>query len=323
MPSQEAVLLPVSLSLSISPRDVDAGSKLTLEAVAECPEDYDLSGDPISFHDAAGREMGSAPLTALDGNRFGAEITLTAPTQLGDHRYSAVLVPAEGEGFAHAGARAEAICSVKAHGAHLNVWDIPATLTAGEAFTFRVGIKCSCGCNLANRAFVVRDEHGSTVASGMLGSEVWPGTDAVYYAEVQAQAPADISLHQWMVESAGSDSGIAHAPGSVPMRVRTVAAPDQEIRIEAIDRESRAPLKGIKLMVGPYRATTGEDGVARMKVVADHYMLHASGRHCLPYRDHLDATRPVELRLLMALELPEEHFMPAANQKPSIAEVLS
>ncbi len=53
MKSQEAVLFPVSLSLSISPQEADASAALTLEAVAKCPEDYDLSGDPVSFFDAA------------------------------------------------------------------------------------------------------------------------------------------------------------------------------------------------------------------------------------------------------------------------------
>jgi hypothetical protein len=322
MNGQEAVLFPVSLSLSISPQDVDAGSLLTLSAKVQCPEEYDLSGDPISFHDATGREIRSAPLTALEGSEFVAEITVTAPIELGEYRYSAVLKPADGDGVGHAGAAAEAHCSVKAHDAHLNVWDVPSAITAGEAFTFHVSVKCSCGCNLANRGFVVRDEHGSTVASGTLRGEVWPGTDAVYYAEVQAVAPADISLHEWVVESAGSNSGIAHSPGSLAMRVRTVAAPDHEIRIEAVDRDSGAPLKGINLIMGPYRATTGADGVAVMRVRADHYVLHASGLKCLPYRDHLDATKPVALRLLMAVELPQEHFMPPVNQQPSIAQVL-
>jgi hypothetical protein len=230
-------------------------------------------------------------------------------------------MPAEGEGVAHAEARAEAHCIVKAHDAHLNVFDVPSAITAGGPFSFHLSVKCSCGCNLANRAFVVRDEHGSTVASGTLSGEVWPGTDAVYYAEVRAIAPADISLHEWTVESAGSNSGIAHASGSLAMRVRTVAAPDHEVHIEAVDRHSGAPLKGINLIMGPYRATTGEDGVALMRVAADHYVLHASGLKCMPYRDHLDATKPVALRLLMAVELPQEHFMPPVNQQPSIAQV--
>ena len=236
MSGQETVRFPVSLSLSISPQEVDAGAALTLSAVAKCPEDYDLSGDPVLFFDATGHEVGKASLAALEGNDFGAEITVTAPIELGEHGYSTVLAPAADDGVAHSGANAGARCTVKAHDVHLNAWDIPSAIAAGEAFSFHVGLRCSCGCNLANRGFVVRDQAGTVVASGRLGDAVWPGTSALYFAEVQAVAPADISLHPWMVESAGWNSGIAHSPGSLAMRVRTVAAPDREIRIEAVDR---------------------------------------------------------------------------------------
>jgi hypothetical protein len=322
MTSPEAILLPVSLSLSISPRAVDAGAALTLSAVAKCPEDYDLSGDPVLFLDATGHEVGSAPLAALEGNDFGAEIAVTAPIEPGEHGYSVVLTPAKGDGVAHAGAKAGARCTVKAHDVHLNAWDIPSAIGAGEAFSFHVGLRCSCGCNLANRDFVVRDQEGTVVASGRLGEAIWPGTSALYFAEVRAVAPADISLHPWMVESAGWNSGIAHSPGSLGIDVRTVAAPDHEITIEVVDRESGAPLEGVNLIMHPYRATTDRNGMARMKVAADHYMLHASGLKCLPYEDHLDATRPVKLRILMAVELPQFEYMPRVEQKPSIAEVL-
>src|SRR3979490_1769987 len=66
MNGQEALLFPVSLTLSISPQEVDAGAELTLKAVAEYPEDYGVSGDPMSVHDAGGREIGSAPLAVLE-----------------------------------------------------------------------------------------------------------------------------------------------------------------------------------------------------------------------------------------------------------------
>jgi hypothetical protein len=184
-------------------------------------------------------------------------------------------------------------------------------------------MKCSCGCNLANRAFVVRDQDGSIVASGRLGEAIWPGTSALYFAEVRAVAPADISLHPWMVESAGWNSGIAHSPGSLGIPVGTVAAPDHEVTIEVVDRDSGAPLEGVNLIMHPYRTTTDRNGMARMKVVADHYLLHASGLRRVPYRDHLDATRPVELRILMAVEQQESPWTPPDKpQERSIAQVL-
>jgi hypothetical protein len=105
MNGQEAVLFPVSLSLSISPQEADAGTALTLKAVAECPEQYDLSGDPVLFLDATGHEVGRAPLAALEGNDFGAEITVIAPIELREYGYSIVLMPAADDGVAHAGAK--------------------------------------------------------------------------------------------------------------------------------------------------------------------------------------------------------------------------
>ncbi len=322
MTSPEAVLFPVSLSLSISPEEADAGATLTLKAVAECPEEYDLSGDQISFHDAAGREIGSASLAALEG-------TISAQRSPSPPRPSSANTdtvpcwcPPQAKAFAHAGARAEARCTVKPDDIHINAWGIPTAIVAGEAFNFHVGIKSSSGSKLDGGAFDVRDENGAIVASGKLGDAVWPGTSALYYAEVQATAPQDIGARSWMVEFIGSNSGIAHSPGSLSIPVRTVAAPDNEITIEVVDRESGEHLKGINIIMHPYRATTGQNGVARMKVVADHYLLHASGMRRVPYRDHIDATRPVKLRLLMAVEQPQFDYAAPTPQIPSIAQVL-
>ena len=323
MTSQEAVLFNVSLSLSISPQEADAGAALTLAAVAKCPEHYDLSGDPVLFFDAAGHEVGRAPLVAFEGNDFGAEITITTPIELGEYGYSTVLMPADGDGVAHAGASAGARCRVKAHDAHINAWDIPSAIAAGEVFKFHIGIKCSGGCKLDGGAFTVRDEGGTIVASGRLPGAIWPGSSALQYAEVQAVAPLDIGSHHWTVEFAGSSEAIAHSPGSLSIHVRTVAAPDHEITIEVVDRDSGAPLEGVNLIMHPYRTTTDRNGMARMKVVADHYLLHASGLRRVPYRDHLDATRPVELRILMAVEQQESPWTPPDKpQERSIAQVL-
>ena len=84
--------------------------------------------------------------------------------------------------------------------------------------------------------------------------------------------------------------------------------------------QSKNPLDGDH---GIYRATTDRNGMARMKVAADHYLLHASGLRRVPYRDHLDATRPVELRILMAVEQQESPWPPPDKpQERSIAQVL-
>jgi hypothetical protein len=232
-------------------------------------------------------------------------------------------MPADGDGVAHARVSADARCRVKPHDVHINAWDIPSAIAAGEIFRFHVGMKCSGGCKLDGAAFTVRDESGTIVASGRHPGAIWPGSSALQYAEVQAVAPLDIGPHHWTVEFAGSSGGITHSPGSLSIHVRTVAAPDHEITIAVVDRDSGAPLEGVNLIMHPYRATTDRNGMARMKVAADHYELHASGLQRMPYRDHLDATRPVELRILMAVEQQQSHWSPLPKpQEPSIAQVL-
>ena len=194
MNGQEAVLFPVSLSLSISPQEADAGTALTLKAVAECPEQYDLSDDPVLFLDATGHEVGRAPLAALEGNDFGAEITVTAPIELGEYGYSIVLMPAADDGVAHAGAKAGARCTVKAHDVHLNAWDLPSAITAGEAFRFHVGMKCSNGCKLDGGAFTVRDERGTIVASGRLPGAIWPRSGAATVLTWMLSEPGECAI---------------------------------------------------------------------------------------------------------------------------------
>ena len=73
------------------------------------------------------------------------------------------------------------------HQSSLAVWDIP-TPAAGERFAIKVGAKSSAGCALGDRRIEVID--GATVvAVGRLGDAPWPGTDALFWAEIELRAP--------------------------------------------------------------------------------------------------------------------------------------
>src|SRR5258708_34601199 len=109
-----------------------------------------------------------------------------------------------GDGVAHAGASAGARYRVKAHDVHINAWDIPSAIAAGEVFRFHIGIKCSGGCKLDGGAFTVRDEGGTIVAPGRLPGAIWPGSSALHYAEVHAVAPPGITSAHRTVEFAAS-----------------------------------------------------------------------------------------------------------------------
>ena len=81
---------------------------------------------------------------------------------------------------------------------------------------------------------------------------------------------------------AGWDAELSHAPGSFPLVVRTVTAPDCEVTIRAVDREKQTPIKGARVVMHPYRAVTDDNGIARVRVAKGQYDILVSGSQYLP-----------------------------------------
>jgi hypothetical protein len=173
---------------------------------------------------------------------------------------------------------------VKAHAAQLNVWDVPSAIEAGQRFRFMVGVRCSAGCNLVGRALSIVNHVGSPVGAAHLGHAIWPGTDALYVVEVEAQAPPAAGSYQWEVTTAASSSELPHTAGSLAFGLKVVSPPDCEIAVEAIDKEKQTPIKGARVVMHPYRATTEEDGIARLKVTRGQYDVLVSASKYVPVR---------------------------------------
>jgi hypothetical protein len=169
-----------------------------------------------------------------------------------------------------------------AHAVELTVWDVPSTITAGERFAVAVGARCAAGCDLGGRELSLFDQNGHIVGMVKLGRAVWPGTEALYFAEVEVVAPLETGSHQWEVKIAGWDAELPHAAGSFPLTVRTVTAPDCEVTVRAIDREKQTPIKGARVVMHPYRAVTDDDGIARVKVAKGQYDILVSGSQYMP-----------------------------------------
>ena len=124
-----------------------------------------------------------------------------------------------------------------AHATRVVVWDVPAAVEPGAAVRVKVGVKCAADCSSAGRRVEVRDEQGHVVASGAVGSAPWPGTSALYYAELELRAPEAEGLHAREVavaadEGAGDQSGQA-GPG----RWRGQQRSDGDVRDQGLTRE--------------------------------------------------------------------------------------
>ena len=168
-----------------------------------------------------------------------------------------------------------------AHAVELTVWDVPPTAVAGECFAVSVGARCSAGCDLGGRELSIFDQKGSQAGTVKLGHGVWPGTEALYFAEVEVRAPPDAGSHQWEAKIAGWEAELPHAAGSFPLMVRVVSSPDCEVTVRAVDREKQTPIAGARVVMHPYRAVTDDNGIAKIRVARGEYDILVSGSRYL------------------------------------------
>ena len=150
---------------------------------------------------------------------------------------------------------------------------------------------------------------GAKAATGLLREAPSPGTAALYFAEIEATAPAWVGSHEWRATTPASASGLPHAAGELAFAIKVVDVPDFEITIEAFDQDEGTPIKGLHVMLYPHRALTGEDGIARIKVAQGSYKLYISGLNYIPYEDIIDATGDVTLRAPLTLEPKKDSYL--------------
>jgi hypothetical protein len=286
----------------VSPSEVDAGAELTVMVRASCPNGCDLKGQSVSIRDQNDTELASAELAELDGDTFPTPaFALRAPLKVGEHIFRAVVAAKEQDGVLNEETSTEFSFVVVPHAASVNVWGLPSAIAAGEHFRFKVGVKCSAGCKLTGRQLRIFDHEGTQVAEAHLVDDVWPGTSALYFAEVEAQAPRQTGNYEWRVESPGSEQ-VPHATGSFSFALKVVRPPDHEVTVEAFDSEQQTPIKGAHVLLHPYRAATDERGVAKVKVAKGRYTLVVSGFRYIAYQSIIDVTGDITIRAELTLE---------------------
>jgi hypothetical protein len=290
-------------AVEVSASDVDAGAELTLRAFVSCPHGCDLTRQRVSIRNPDGAELASAELTAFDGaaHVMGA-LVLRAPLEAGEHIYRAVLAAQEKDGVAHEETATAFSFVTKAHATRVNVWGLPSAIAAGERFGFKVGIKCSAGCQLTGRALRIFDHDGALVGSASLLDDIWPGTTALYFSGVEAQAPLKSGDYAWEVRTAASEQGVPHAAGSFTFTVKVVSPPDYEVTVAAVDSAKQTPINGAHVLLHPYRTSTGEAGIAKVRVTRGRYKLFVSGFNYIPYEGIIDVAGDVTVRVELAVE---------------------
>ena len=298
---------PCICTAEISPDEIDAGADITLKVRAEFSRKGKLNAPRVVIRDHEDAELASAELTMSDGGAYeAAEIVVKAPRTSGEHAYRAIVVVADKGGKLHEQARTDIRFTVQPHAAHLHIWDVPPTVVAGERFKFTVGVKCSAGCDLHGFGLNIIGEGGAQAGAAKLGNAIWPGTDALHFAEVEAEAPAETGLHSFEVRTAGWDAELPHAAGLATLAVRVVNRPDCEVTVEVVDRDKQIPIEGAVVVLHPYRATTGANGIAKVKVTKGPYDIMVSGPGYIPASMATEIAADLTTRAELDEEPPEE-----------------
>jgi hypothetical protein len=155
------------------------------------------------------------------------------------------------------------------HQTSLAVWDIP-TPAAGERYSIKVGAKSSAGCALGARRIEVLDGE-AMVAAAHLGDAPWPGTDALFWAEVELQAPDPPGLVTLVVRFDAAELDEPHEGVLSPFNVSVVAKPEYTLTVKVI--ADGVPVEDAIVRLGPTRASTDASGVAAVKLAKGRYEL--------------------------------------------------
>jgi hypothetical protein len=155
------------------------------------------------------------------------------------------------------------------HQTSLAVWDIP-TPAAGELFSIKVGAKSSIGCALGAQRIEVLDGE-AVVATAHLGDAPWPGTDALFWAEVELQAPDKPVLITLAVRFDVAELDEPHEGASSPFKVSVVAKPEHTLTVKVV--ADGVPVEDAIVRLGPVRGTTDASGMAAVKLAKGRYEL--------------------------------------------------
>ena len=292
-----------TFSVEVSPGEVDAGAEMTLKAKASCSPAADLRGQALQIMDQDGALVERAELTEFDGeSNETSEFAVKAPVEPGAYTWLAVCPALATAGPSSEETSAPFSFTVKPHSTRVVVWDVPSPIESGETFSVKLGVNCSSECRPDGWTVEVRDQDGERRATVTYGGEPWPGTSALYYAEVELSAPDTDGLHTWEAKALADGLHLPHAEAVAPFGVRVVPAPECLLMVVAVDMESQTPVQGAKVGVHPYKTFTDERGVAEVRIPKGEYRLFVSGKKYFPFRSDGEIKTDVTIKAELAVD---------------------
>lgn len=275
MSADPPAVAPAALRLELAvpvPPEVPVGADLVLQVKvsgAAC----ELSGGRIEV--VAGEAIvATAELIGFRDNvNETAPFTLTAPVRVGAFSWT-IRFPARVIGGIAYGETVLAISSrARPHRTSLSVWAIPSPVQIASRFSIAVGAKSFGACLLGGARIEIRDDAGTVVGESMLGHTPWPGSDALYWTEVELAGPPREGPQCWSAAFPATDLELAHLGSSAEFSFTTVKPPEHRVAVTVTEGDAAIPMEKAEVALGPYRAATDKTGAAHIEVAAGTYAL--------------------------------------------------
>ena len=272
--ARESATRPHRVSLQVMPPlpdELPVGSSVTFK-VRVSGTDADLRGARVEV--VASEFVVASPALAERGEGFTetAAIAVRAPTTLGT--YALVIVFPRQQIGRDVFEDCELPIAFKTvpQQTSVAVWGVASPIQGGARLAVTVGVKSAGGCDLKGAAVEIVDEAGTPVGRGRLGDLPWPGT-GLYWAEIGLAAPERTGTHSWRAVFPAQEIKLAHDASDAAFGFAVVPPPEHRLTVKVTEADGAAPLAGVELALGPYRAATDAMGTARLDVPA--------GRFCL------------------------------------------
>jgi hypothetical protein len=286
------------------PAEVAVGAEFILTVRVSCPDGCDLSGLPIAVLTPDNVTLSVKP--DLDDAAPGTthRVALKAPLQVGQHVWH-VSCPAHKSGVQdHGATQLQVPVRIRPHETSLAVWSIPSPIVTDRPFAIKVGAKSSARCDLTGMPVTICDAAGTVLASGVLGDTPWPGTSALYWAELTLTAPAEAGMFVWSVTFAAPNLALAHHGSSSGFSIAIVAPPEHRLTVKVVEQDTAMPVENAQVRLGPYRGVTCGSGVAELALPKGSYDINVwkSGYEALTTTITLDADLAIDVAIALVLE---------------------
>lgn len=275
--------------------EVDVGAEIRLRVGIACASGCEISPVPIEVMTEKGAvfvRQGDS-----DEDEDAQALLLTAPSSVGEHRWTLAVPGHEVGGILHEGCSVSIEFATRAHVTSMAVWEIPSAVVLGADFKVKVGVKCSAECALTGGRFEVLDGEGETVGGGDLGELPSPGTRALYSAYTALAAPRTEAVSIWSVRFIPESVTLPHTECVANFSFPTVRAPEHRVTLTLREEGTGAPLERADVKLGAYRALTDAGGQAVLELPKGSYALSVWKQGYQPLSQEVAVDQDVELDL--------------------------